>query len=324
MFRHRIFNSAIILVGIWVLNFWLVHSGPGDITNLYWGPQTDRESMESLRQQRGLDQPLYQQFKQWTTRFFSGDLGYSWAKHRPVSEILQEAIPATLQLTTLALAANFILGCFFGVLAGIYSDRFLGRFLNFSSLVIYSVPTFWLAMIFILLFSVQLHWLPASQMHSFLAAEAGFWPALGDRIQHLVLPVAVLGLTGAAAISRYVRGSIIEVLQQDYVRLAQAMGLSKRKVYFRHALKNALLPVVTLAGLYLPLLLSGAFVIEVIFAWPGMGRIAYEAIFAKDYPVIFAVNFIAAALVLAGNLLADLLYQFVDPRIRVTSGRPRL
>ncbi len=280
--------------------------------------------MESLRQQRGLEQPLYQQFKQWTTRFFSGDLGYSWAKHRPVSEILQEAIPATLQLTILALAANFILGCFFGVLAGIYADRFMGRFLNFSSLVIYSIPTFWLAMIFILLFSVQLHWLPASQMHSFLAAEAGFGQALWDRIQHLILPVAVLGLTGAAAISRYVRGSIIEVLQQDYVRLAQAKGLSKRKVYFRHAFKNALLPVVTLAGLYLPFLLSGAFVIEVIFAWPGMGRIAYEAIFAKDYPVIFAVNFIAAALVIAGNLLSDLLYQFVDPRIRVTSGRPRL
>jgi peptide/nickel transport system permease protein len=160
-------------------------------------------------------------------------------------------------------------------------------------------------------------------MQSFLAAEAGFWQALGDRIQHLILPVAVLGLTGAAAISRYLRGSIIEVLQQDYIRLAQAKGLSKSKVYFRHALKNALLPVITLIGLYLPLLLGGAFVVEVIFAWPGMGRMAYEAIFAKDYPVIFAVNFIAAAMVIAGNLFADLLYQFVDPRIRMQSRNER-
>ena len=250
-----------------------------------------------------------------------GDLGYSWAKHRSVSEILKEAIPATLQLTSLALVANFLLGGLFGVLAGIYSQRFIGRFLNFSSLVVYSVPTFWLAMIFILLFSVQLRWLPASQMQSFLTAEAGFGQVLWDRMQHLILPVAVLGMTGAAAVSRYVRGSIIEVLRQDYVRLAQAKGLSKSKVYFHHALKNALLPVVTLLGLYLPFLLSGAFVIEVIFAWPGMGRIAYEAVFAKDYPVIFAVNFIAAALVIVGNLLADLLYQFVDPRIRVQSGQ---
>jgi peptide/nickel transport system permease protein len=285
--------------------------------------------MDSLRQQRGLDQPLYHQFKQWTIRFFGGDLGYSWARHRPVSEILKEAVPATLQLTIPALAANFLLGCFFGVVAGIYSDRFIGRFLNISSLVIYSVPTFWLAMIFILLFSVKLHWLPASQVQSLVTAEAGFWPALWDRVQHLVLPVAVLGLTGAAAISRFVRASLIEVLQQEYVRLAQAKGLSKRKVYFRHALKNALLPVVTLAGLYLPFLLSGVFVIEVIFAWPGMGRVAYEAIFAKDFPVIFTVNFFAAALVIVGNLLADLLYQFVDPRIRVhvstdAATRPRL
>ena len=213
---------------------------------------------------------------------------------------------------------NFILGGLFGVVSGAYSQRLAGGLLNSFSLVVYSVPTFWLATILILLFSVELQWLPSSQMHSWRFADAGFWPKLFDRIQHLILPVAVLGLAGAAATSRYVSAQMIEVLQQDYIRLAHAKGLPKSRVLFHHALKNALLPVVTLLGLYFPFLLSGAFVVEVIFAWPGMGRLTYEALFAKDYPVIFAVNFIAAAMVIIGNLLADALYQFVDPRARVS------
>jgi peptide/nickel transport system permease protein len=211
---------------------------------------------------------------------------------------------------------NFMLGGLFGAVSGAYSQRLAGRVLNSFSLVIYSVPTFWLALILILLFSVELQWLPSSQMHFWWLEGAGFWRKLFDRIQHLILPVAVLGLTGAAA-SRYVRAQMIDVLQQDYIRLAHAKGLTKSRVLFHHALKNALLPVVTLLGLYFPFLLSGALVVEVIFAWPGMGRVAYEALFAKDYPVLFAVNFIAAAMVIIGNLLADALYQFVDPRTRV-------
>jgi len=294
----------------------MIHLSPGDVTNLYWGPKTTRQSLEALRQQRGLDQPLAQQFKTWTVRFFRGDWGYSWARHRAVTELLKEAIPATLQLTVLALVLNFLLGIFFGALAGMYAGRLLGRFCNFSSLVIYSIPTFWLALIFILLFSLKLQWLPAAQMSSWFAVDVGFWEKLGDRLHHLILPVAVLGLTGAAATARYVRSRMIEAQQQDYIRLALAKGLPRRRVIFQHALKNALLPVVTLLGLYLPFLFSGAFVVEVIFAWPGMGRLAYEAFFAKDYPVIFAVNFIAAAMVILGNLLADLLYQLADPRIR--------
>jgi len=309
-------QAFILLFSVWVLNFFLIQLSPGDASNLYLHPGASRESIGALRQQRGLEQPWWKQFKIWTVTFLRGDFGYSWAKHRPVAAILQEAIPATLQLALFALLLNFALGCLFGVLAGIFSHRPFGRFLDFSGLLIYSVPTFWLALILILLFSVKLQWLPASQMNSFFAAEAGFGAKLWDRFQHLILPVAVLGLTGAAATSRYVHGKMVEVLSQDYMRLARAKGLSSNRVIFYHALKNALLPVVTLLGLYFPFLLSGAFVVEVIFAWPGMGRIAYEALFAKDYPVIFAVNFIIAAMVILGNLLADLLYQFVDPRTR--------
>jgi peptide/nickel transport system permease protein len=312
----RILNSIVLLIGIWVANFFLVQASLGDATYLYLNPGTDRESIESLRRQRGLEQPLPQQFKSWTWRFFHGDFGYSWTKHRPVIDILAEALPATLQLTIFALLLNFLLGGLWGAASGVYSRHWIGGALNSFSLIIYSVPTFWLAMISILLFSVKLQWLPSSQMHSLWFDEVGFWRQLFDRMQHLILPVAVLALTGAAATARYVRGLMVEALQQDYVRLAQAKGLPKRRVFWQHALKNALLPVVTLLGLYFPFLLSGAFVIEVIFAWPGMGRIAYEAFFARDYPVIFAVNFIVAALVIFGNLLADLLYQLVDPRVR--------
>ena len=315
---NRILNSVILLLGICILNFLLVYSTPGDPSNLYFGlANSKRENLKALRQKMGLEQPFLKQIKVWTTRLLHGDLGYSWAKHRPVVEILKEAIPATLQLTLCALLFNIIVGCIYGILAGIYSDAWLGRLLNYCSLVLYSIPTFWLALILILFFSLKLHWLPASQMNSFFITEMGFWSTLWDRLLHLILPVIVLGLTGAAATSRYVRAQMIAVLKQDYIRMAYAKGLPQKRVFFQHAFKNALLPVITLLGIYFPFLLSGVFLVEVIFAWPGMGRVAYEAIFAKDYAVILAVNLIAAVLVIFGNLFADLMYRFIDPRIHL-------
>lgn len=270
-----------------------------------------------MRQQRGFDQPWYEQFKVWSTRFVRGDLGYSWSKHRPVNDILGEAIPATLQLAFLALVVNLLLGCALGLLSGLYSQQKFGKVLDVASLSLYSMPTFWLALILILVFSLKLHWLPGSQMQSFFAPSLDFASRFWDRLRHLILPVTVLGLTGAAATSRFVRGRLQEVLRQDYIRLALAKGLTRKSVLLRHAFRNALLPVVTLLGVYFPFLLSGAFIVEVIFAWPGMGRITYEAIFAKDYPVLMAVNLIAATMVIAGNLLSDLLYRFIDPRIQL-------
>lgn len=314
--KSRLFQTIILLFGIWVVNFFLIQLSPGDTSNLYLNPGIDRQYLETLRQQRGLDQPRWLQFKEWTIRLCRGDFGYSWSKHRPVSKVLQEAFPATLQLTSLALMLNFVLGCAGGAVAGIYTKKTIGRSINFLSLFLYALPTFWLALILILLFSVKLEWLPASQLDSYSNADSAWAVKWWDRIRHLLLPVGVLGLTGAAATARYVRSQMLEVLSQDYIRLAQAKGLPPNRVLFHHALKNALLPVVSLLGLSFPLLLSGAFVVEVIFALPGLGRVAYEALFAKDYPVIFAVNFFAAVMVIIGNLLADLLYRVVDPRVR--------
>ncbi len=314
-FLHRTLHLLILLVGISVLNFFLFHLSPGDPTNLYFGPKTKRENLQTLRNQMGVNQPWHQQLKLWSIRVLHGDLGYSWSKHRPVVEILKETIPATLQLTVLALLVNLLLGCIIGILSGINAHRWVGKLLDVATLGMYSVPTFWLALIFILLFSLKLQWLPASQMSSFFTSGLGFWDKTWDRLRHLILPVAVLGLSGAAGTSRYVKGRMQEVLNQEYIRLALAKGLSKKRVYLHHAFKNALLPVITLLGMYWPFLLGGAFIVEVIFAWPGIGRLTYEAIFARDYPVIMAVNLIAAIMVITGNFISDLLYRFMDPRI---------
>jgi len=315
---NRFLHTILIFLGICILNFFLFHLGPGDPTNMYFGPKTKRANLQNMRHQIGVDQPWSAQFRMWGTKALDGDLGTSWAKHRPVVDILAEAIPATLQLAALALVMNMILGGLIGVLSGIYPERRFGKVLDFVSLSIYSIPTFWLALVLILVFSLKLQWLPSSQMTSFLATDLGFLDRTWDRVLHLILPVTVLGLGGAAATARYVRSHMQEVLQQEYIRLARAKGLSSKRIYLRHALRNALIPVATLLGIYLPVLLSGAFIVEVIFAWPGMGRVAYEAIFAKDYPVIMAVNLIAATMVILGNLVSDLLYRLLDPRIQWT------
>lgn len=307
---------ALLLAGIWFLNFGLIRLSPGDATNVYWGPHSDHASIETLRAQRGLTLPFWQQFEMWTLRFARGDWGYSWMRHRPVVDILQETIPVTLQLTTLALAFSFIIGAAWGVLAAKYDDRAAGHALNFSGLIIYALPPFWLAALAILFFSVKLQWLPASGMNSLFLEEASRAEQWWDRVRHLILPVTILGVAGAAAISRFVRANMRNVLRQDFIRLAHAKGLSAREVLLKHALKNALLPVITLFGLYFPFLLGGALVIEVMFALPGMGRIAYEALFSKDYPVLFAVNLLAASMAITGNMLADVLYHVIDPRVR--------
>lgn len=313
----RLLHATLLLCGVCLLNFFLFELSPGDPTSRYFGPKTHLENLQSLRHNYGVDQPWHQQFLNWGRHVAHGDLGYSWSLHRPVAEVLGEALPATLQLTTAALLINLFLGAFVGVVMGVHHHRWWGRLLNSVSLALYSIPSFWLALTAIFLFSLHLHWLPASQMSSLFSEQMSFWLAFADRLRHLLLPAVVLGLGGAAGTARFLSGHIQEVLQQDYIRLAQAKGLTGIKIYLRHALPNALLPIVTLLGIYLPFLLGGAFIVEVIFAWPGMGRVAYEAIFSRDYPLIMMVNLVAAVMVIAGNLLADLLYPLLDPRMRV-------
>jgi peptide/nickel transport system permease protein len=252
-----------------------------------------------------------------------GDFGVSFSRNQPVRDIVAEILPNTLILSACAILLAFLGGILIGVFQAIRRNSWVDNVLSLVSLFFYSMPSFWLALMLILIFSLGARnvwdwpfWLPASGMTSvdypFMTPSGQFF----DRLSHLVLPATSLALVLAAGIARYMRGSMLEVIRQDYVRTARAKGLGEARVIFRHALRNALIPVVTLLGLYLPVLFSGTVFIETVFAWPGMGKLVVDAITQRDYPVVMAGAFIFAVMVVIGNLVADLLYSLVDPRIR--------
>jgi peptide/nickel transport system permease protein len=319
---RRLLGAIPLLVGIATIIFFVLHLAPGDPTTFYFNPNVPPEIIEQLRRNLGLDQPLHVQYFRWLASFFTGDFGYSFAQSRPVRDILLEALPNTLMLTGTALVLVFLVGILIGVLQAVRQYSIFDSASSVISLFFYSMPSFWLALMLMLVFSLKAHqwgWpiaLPPTGITSvdyeFMTTTERIW----DRISHLILPVGTLTLALAAGVARYTRGQMLEVIRQDYIRTARAKGLPERKVIMKHALRNSMLPVITLLGLYLPLLFSGAVFIEVIFAWPGMGRIIVDAIFARDYPLVMATSFVFAVIVVLGNLLADVLYAVADPRIR--------
>ena len=244
------------------------------------------------------------------------DFGRSFKDGRLVIIKVLERLPATLLLNVLSLLLIFFIALPIGIISAVRQDSFFDKGMTVFVFLGFSVPAFWLALLLMLLFGVVLGWLPISGMHSVNFPYFSFWGKLWDIIKHLILPVFVSAFGGLAYLSRYSRTSMLEVLRQDYIRTARAKGLSEKKVIYRHALRNALIPIVTLLGLSLPALIGGGFIFETIFAWPGMGRLGYQAIMARDYPVIMGVGVIAALLTLSGNLIADITYAFIDPRIR--------
>jgi len=313
---RRILVSIPLIWALATLTFFLVRLAPGDPMAMYYNPEIDPSVMETVRARLGLDQPLHIQYVKWITALAQGELGVSFSHHRPVVEILRETIPNTLILTVCALLLDLVVGVVIGVISAVRQYSWVDNTITVGALFIYSMPGFWLALMLIIVFSLKLGWLPASQMESVDAPYLPFVAKWLDRLRHLILPVFVLGVASAASVARYMRGSLLEVIRQDYIRTARAKGLPEHAVIFRHALVNALIPIITLLGLYLPFLMSGAVVTETIFAWPGMGRLTVGAIFARDYPIVMAANLLAGIMVVGGNLLADLLYGIVDPRIR--------
>jgi peptide/nickel transport system permease protein len=317
---RRLLQAVPLLLGIATITFLLLHMAPGDPTAAYFNPNVPAEVVEAMRRNLGLDEPLHVQYLKWLGSFLTGDFGYSFSQHRPVAAAIGEALPNTLVLSGVSLVLIFVLGCAVGVVQAMRQYSPLDSGLTFGALFVYSMPNFWLGLVLILLASAA--WmpealqLPISGMTSLGHDAMGFWEGLADRARHLVLPSIALGAASAAGISRYMRGAMLEVVDQDYVRTARAKGLSRARVVLRHAVRNALLPVVSLLGLYLPLLFGGAVVIEVVFSWPGMGRLLYNGILARDYPLVMAATFLFGGMVVAGNLLADLLYAAVDPRVR--------
>lgn len=315
---RRILIAIPLIFGVLTLTFFIIRLAPGDPTALYLAPGVSPKVAEQLREQFGLNDPLPVQYVKWLSRVVQGDFGQSFSRMQPVFDVIADAAPITLLLSSLALNLQFFFGILLGVLSAVRQGTLYDRGLTILALFIYSMPEFWLSLMLIILFALKLGWLPASGLESVGAEALPFGERLLDRALHLFLPVFVLSLGSAAGLVRYVRGSMLEVLRQDYVRTARAKGLPEYAVIYKHALRNALLPVITILGNSFPILFSGALFVEVIFAIPGMGRVTVEAIFARDYPLIIANTFISAVLIILGNLIADVLYAVVDPRIKLS------
>jgi peptide/nickel transport system permease protein len=315
----RLLQATIVVLLVTTVTFVLVHLAPGDpIAMALDRPGVTEEVRRQWREAFGLDQPLGEQYVRWIANTLRGDLGWSFSFRRPVIDVIADALPRTLLLVGLAVTLSFALGIVVAVLQserpGGVRDRWFGRVL----LVLYSVPDFWFALVVLIVFAYRLPILPPSGivdpvLHDYMS-PAG---RLLDRLRHLVLPVATLTLLSTATISRHQRSALLEVLPSDWMRTAIAKGLSRRRAVRRHALRNALLPSVTLVGLYLPALVSGALLIEKVFSWPGMGLLAANAISSRDYPLITAAVLVTSVAVAIGALLADLASAAADPRIRV-------
>ncbi len=313
---RRALTAIPILWLVFTLTFIVVHAVPGSVADLLDNPDLSPAAREAVRHRFGLDQPLPRQYLRWLEGAFTGDFGISFLYRQPVRRLLAQALPPTLMLTGTALLLDLILGIVLAVLGAARPRSWLDRTTTVLSLGVYGMPTFWLAGLAILFFSVQLGWLPSSHIHDLDAAAMPAWPRLLDLLKHLILPAGILGLSGAASTARYVRASLLDIRESRFLLAARARGIPRRRILWIHALRPALLPLVTLLGLSLPFLVSGSLVIEVIFSWPGMGRLLWTAAWARDIPVILAVTLLGATAVIAGNLLADTLYVIVDPRTR--------
>jgi peptide/nickel transport system permease protein len=309
--------SALLLLLVLTLTFLLVHAAPGDpFARLLDNPRVPAGYKDHLRQIYGLDRPLPEQFGSWLMAAARGDWGLSLSKQRPVARVIGEALPATALLGTAALGIEYLLALPLGIWAARRRGTATDHAIRAATLVVYSLPVFWLGLMAVLVFTYLLPWFPASHLRSPGADQLSAGARALDLLHHLALPALVLGASSAGGTARFVRNSLLEVLGQDYVRTARAKGLTETRVMVVHALRNALTPVLQLLGVSLPVLLNGALVVEVIFAWPGLGRVTVQAIAARDYPLILATTTLSAVLVIAGNLLADLLQAAVDPRVR--------
>ncbi|MDQ7821596.1 MAG: ABC transporter permease [Candidatus Eremiobacteraeota bacterium] len=312
----RVLLSIPLLLVITILTFLLVRIAPGDPTKMFISPRTRPEDREQIRRNLGLDRPLYVQYGIWLKNLVTrGDLGFSLVNGRPVLESIMERVPATLVLMGTAYVLSIILALPLGIYSAVRQYSFFDYVFTIFSFVGISLPPFWLALMAIYYFSLRWDLFPPMGMTNLVEGsplELGV-----DLLWHLFLPVMVLTVRNLATWSRYIRSSLLEVLGEDYIRTAYSKGLSEVQVIWRHALRNSLLPLITIIALSLPEILAGAFIIEFIFAWPGMGRLGMEAVFHRDYTILMGDIFISSILVVFANIIADMCYSLVDPRIRL-------
>jgi peptide/nickel transport system permease protein len=307
---RRLGFAALMLVGVSMILFVIMRLAPGGPEAVLIGGEFSAEAAAQIRQRLGLDRPLALQYASWAAAAARGDLGRSFKTGDPVAGLIADRLGPTLQLTGGALLVALVVALPLGVLAAVRRGTVWDTLGSAVSLFGVSFPSFWLGIMLILLFTEALPWLPPSGL-----AEYGRESDLASRLRHAVLPTLTLGLIQMAALMRFTRSSLLEALRQDYVRTARAKGVAEARVVWRHALRNALIPVVTVVGLSLPALVGGAVLTETVFAWPGIGRLAVGAVFERDYPVIMGVNLVVAGVVITANLVTDLAYTLIDPRI---------
>jgi peptide/nickel transport system permease protein len=310
---RRLVQSVILLVLVTMIAFALMHLAPGGPLAVYTlNPTIRAEDIARLEKSFGLDRPLYIQYAKWASGMVRGDWGRSFRDSQPVFDIIISRMWSTLALAGTALAIAMVLGIFIGTLGAVRQHSVADYLSTIGAMLALSIPTFWFGLMAIYLFSLRLGWLPSGGRQTL---GQGF--SLTDRIEHLILPATVLGFVLIATWSRYTRAAVLEIINQDFIRVARAKGLSEKRVIIGHALRNALGPLVVLAGIQIPLLFGGALVTESVFTWPGMGRLFVDSLNYRDYPVMMGILFLTAVLVIFFNLLADVVSALVDPRVRL-------
>jgi peptide/nickel transport system permease protein len=310
-----------LLLGITLVCFFVMHLAPGLPTDLQtqMNPKSTVEMKERLKTMYELDKPVHEQYWSWLRKLSRGDLGISFSSdHRPVAAKIMERLPITIILEFLSLIIIIAIAVPIGVLSAVHQDSIFDKVTGVLVFIGFAVPTFWLALLLMIFFGIHLGWLPISGLRSLNYEYLKPWAQFVDLIKHLVLPVFISAFGGLAGLSRYMRANMLEVIRQDYIMTARAKGLSERDVIYKHALRNALLPAITILGLSIPGLIGGSVIFETIFAIPGMGQLFYMSVMARDYPTVMGILLIGAILTLLGNLIADVSYALADPRIRIS------
>lgn len=308
---RRLLIAIPILFGVSVVNFIIINMAPGSPVDMLIDPNLTAADLEARRQALGLDAPLYVQYFRWAANLLTGNMGYSMTSYEPVTHLIGQRIGPTALLMGLSLLVGLLIALPLGIISASKQYSKIDYLATGGAFFGISVPSFFLALGLIYVFSLQLKLLPSGGMVT-LGGGGGF----GDRLLHLVLPVTVLGISIAGKKIRYVRSSVLEILGEDYLRTARAKGLREFIVINKHALRNALIPIITVVGLEIPILLGGAVITEQIFSWPGIGQLTMASIMSRDYPTLMGLNLLAAVMVLVGNLVTDIVYSVADPRIR--------
>lgn len=308
---HRLLIAVPVFFGITILSFIIMNLAPGNPVDMLINPNTPREMLELKKELLGLNDPLYVQYAKWLSGLFKGELGYSFSRFAPVTQLIGERVGPTLLLASSSLLMGIVIAVPIGIISAVKQKSSLDYILTGLSFLGTSIPPFFLGLGLIYVVGIQMKWLPTGGM-STLGGTGGF----RDILIHMILPVTVLGVTIAGKKVRYIRASMIDVLGQDYLRTARAKGLSEFVVTNKHALGNALIPIITVVGAEIPLLLGGSIIIEQVFQWPGIGQLTMEAIMSRDYPTLMGLNLVAALVVLSTSILMDILYAIADPRIK--------